>query len=197
MTGGNHMTREQVLKLFPDATDEQITNLLNQSNKEVLNEKNKIAQYKEQAEKAAELQEKLDKFESDGLTEVEKANKALETANARIAELEKAQTLATQRNAAVAKFKVTAEQAAQIVKDDGSFDYDVLVSDNPCKQIISDKETAAAKAKEVEIANNSPNPNGSNGGGETQTEAEKIAKDIGSKCSDANKTAESVLKNYM
>ena len=46
------MTREQVLKLFPDATDEQITNLLNQSNKEVLNEKNKISQYKEKADKA-------------------------------------------------------------------------------------------------------------------------------------------------
>ena len=49
------MTREQVLKLFPDATDEQITNLLNQSNKEVLNEKNKISQYKEKADKADEL----------------------------------------------------------------------------------------------------------------------------------------------
>lgn len=185
------MKREDVLKLFPEATDEQITNLLNQSNKEVLNEKNKIAQYKEQAEKAAELKEKLDKLESDGLTEVEKANKALETANARIAELEKAQTLATQRSTAAVKFKVTAEQAAQIVKDDGSFDYDVL------GQIISDKETAAAKAKEEEIANNSPNPNGSNGGGETQTEFEKIAKGIGSRWSDANKTAESVLKDYM
>lgn len=186
------MTREQVLKLFPDATDEQITNLLNQSNKEVLNEKNKIAQYKEQAEKAAELQEKLDKFESDGLTEVEKANKALETANARIAELEKAQTLATQRNAAVAKFKVTAEQAAQIVKDDGSFDYDVL------GQIITEKETVAAKAKEDEIAAGSQNPGGGTGGnGKEETDAEKMAKEIGGAFSDANKTAESVLKNYM
>lgn len=185
------MTREQVLKLFPDATDEQITNLLNQSNKEVLNEKNKIAQYKEKADKADELQAKLDELESNSLSETEKANKALETANARIAELEKAQTLATQRNAAVAKFKVTAEQAAQIVKDDGSFDYDVL------GQIISDKETAAAKAKEDEIAKNSHNPSGSNGGSEPQTEAEKMAKEIGSAFSDANKTAESVLKNYM
>lgn len=185
------MKREDVLKLFPEATDEQITNLLNQSNKEVLNEKNKIAQYKEKADKADELQAKIDELESNGLSETEKANKALETANARIAELEKAQTLATQRSTAAAKFKVTAEQAAQIVKDDGSFDYDVL------GQIISDKETAAAKAKENEIANNSPNPNGSNGGGETQTEAEKIAKDIGSKWSDTNKTAESVLKDYM
>lgn len=185
------MKREDVLKLFPEATDEQITNLLNQSNKEVLNEKNKIAQYKEKADKANELQAKIDELESNGLSETEKANKALETANARIAELEKAQTLATQRNTAAAKFKVTAEQAAQIVKDDGSFDYDVL------GQIISDKETAAAKAKEDEIAKNSTNPSGSNGGGETQTETEKIAKEIGSKWSDANKTAESVLKDYM
>ena len=59
--------------------------------------------------------------------------------------------------AAASKAKVTAEQAAQIVKDDGTFNYDVL------GQIISDKETAAAKAKEEEIANNSHNPNGSNG----------------------------------
>lgn len=33
------MTREDVLKLFPEATDEQITNLLNQNNSEVAREK--------------------------------------------------------------------------------------------------------------------------------------------------------------
>ena len=32
------MKREDVLKLFPEATDEQYTNLLYQSNKEVLTE---------------------------------------------------------------------------------------------------------------------------------------------------------------
>lgn len=186
------MKREDVLKLFPDATDEQITNLLNQSNKEVLNEKNKIAQYKEKADKADELQAKIDELESNGLSETEKANKALEIANARIAELEKAQTLASHRTAAAEKFKVTAEQAAQIVKDDGTFDYDVL------GQIITEKETAAAKAKEDEIAAGSQNPGGGTGGnGNKETDAEKMAKEIGSAFSDANKTAESVLKNYM
>ena len=38
------MTREDVLKLFPEATDEQITNLLNQNNSEVATEKNKAKQ---------------------------------------------------------------------------------------------------------------------------------------------------------
>lgn len=186
------MKREDVLKLFPEATDEQITTLLNQSNKEVLTEKNKAAQYKKKAGKADELQAKIDESESNGLSETEKANKALETANARIAELEKAQTLASQRAAAAAKFNVTAEQAAQIIKDDGTFDYDIL------GKIITDKETAAAKAKESEIAAKSANPGGSTDGkGKQETDAEKMAKEIGSTLSDANKTAESVLKNYM
>ena len=169
------MKREDVLKLFPEATDEQITNLLNQSNKEVLNEKNKIAQYKEKADKVDELQAKIDELESNGLSETEKANKALETANARIAELEKAQTLANQRTAAAEKFKVTAEQAAQIVKDDGTFDYDVL------GQIISDKETAAAQKKEQEIAKGSMNPGSGTGGtnkGDEKPEDVKNAESI-------------------
>ena len=42
------MTREDVLKLFPDATDEQITNLLNQNNSEVAREKNKAGKDKEE-----------------------------------------------------------------------------------------------------------------------------------------------------
>ena len=88
------MTREQVLKLFPDATDEQVTNLLNQTNAEVVKEKTKAEQYKVKADKTDELQKKLDDLESGSLTEIEQANKNLEKANARIAELEKAQTLA-------------------------------------------------------------------------------------------------------
>ena len=56
------MTREQVLKLFPDATDEQITGLLNQTNSEVAREKEKNKAYKEKADNADELQKKLDEF---------------------------------------------------------------------------------------------------------------------------------------
>ena len=41
------MTREQVIKLFPDATDDQITALLNQNNSEVAREKEKASGYKE------------------------------------------------------------------------------------------------------------------------------------------------------
>lgn len=77
------MTREDVLKLFPEATDEQITNLLNQNNSEVAREKTKAGQYKAKADSADELQKKLDELEAGNLSEIEKANKALETANAK------------------------------------------------------------------------------------------------------------------
>lgn len=186
------MTRDDVLKLFPDATDEQITNLLNQNNSEVAKEKNKANQYKEKADNATELQKKLDELEAGNLSEVEQANKNLEKANARIAELEKAQAIATQRSNAATKFNVTAEQAAQIIKDDGTMDYDAL------GKIISDKETAAAQAKEQEIANNSTNPGGGTAGGnKDKTEAEKTAESIGKTLAGTNEAAKSIVDSYL
>lgn len=168
------MTRDDVLKLFPNATDEQITNLLNQNNSEVAKEKSKVNQYKAKADNADELQRKLDELEAGNLSEVEQANKNLEKANARIAELEKAQAISTQRSNAASKFNVSAEQAAQIIKDDGTMDYDSL------GKIISDKETAAAQAKEQEIANNSTNPGGGTAGkdNENKTTAEKLVEKL-------------------
>ena len=182
------MTREDVLKLFPDATDEQITNLLNQNNSEVAKEKNKANQYKADADKAKELQDELDKINEQNLSEVEKANKALETANNRIAELEKKDAISTTKATVISKFKVSAEQADKIVKDDGSLDYDAL------GQIISDKETAAASAKEKEIRDNSGNPGGAGGGNnETKSKAEQIA----SKLFGGQKQENNILSHYV
>ncbi len=83
------MTRNDVLKLFPDATDEQITNLLNKSGEEMAREKEKANQYKAKADKADELQAQLDDLQAGNMTEVEKANKALEAANEQIAKMQK------------------------------------------------------------------------------------------------------------
>ncbi len=158
------MTRNDVLKLFPDATDEQITNILNQNNSEVAREKAKTTQFKEKAEKADELQTQLDEIEAGNLTEVEKVNKDLEAANNLIAKLQKDNAVRDQREAAMTNFKITAEQAKAVVKDDGSLDYTEL------GKIMSEKETAAAQAKEQEIANNTTNPGGSSAGSDKGTE---------------------------
>ena len=174
-----------------EPTEEQITNYLNQIGAETKKEKEKAESLKAKADKADELQTELDRINNEKLSDVEKANKALkalETANNRIAELERMQKITAQRNSVVEKFKVTGEQANQIVKDDGSLDYDVL------GQIISDKEKAAATAKEKEIANGATNPGGGSAGGDdVKTNAEKIA----SKFFGNQKQENNILSHYL
>ena len=160
------MTREQVIKLFPDASDDQITALLNQNNSEVAREKEKASGYKEKASKADELQKKIDELESGNLSEIEKANKALEEANKQIAVLQKNNAIRDQRESAMTNFKITAEQAKTVVKDDGSLDYSEL------GKIISEKETASAQAKEQEIAKTAAVPNGGSAGGNKEKTAD-------------------------
>ena len=189
------ITREQAKKNLisigvADPTEEQISSYLNQIGSETQKEKDKADKYKEKADKADELQSKLDEIEQGNLSEIEAANKNLEKANQRIAELEKAQMVVNQKKIVTEKFKVTGEQADNIVKEDGTLDYDVL------GQIIADKETAAAQAKEQEIANGSINPGGGNPGGkgEEKTNAEKIVEKL---YGGESKQEKSVLSYYV
>lgn len=167
------MTREQAKQKLvalgvAEPTEEQVTDFLNTIGAETKKEKDRADGLKAKADKADELQTQLDDLNSQNLSDIEKANKALETANNRIAELEKAQAIAERRNIVSEKFKVTSDQAKRIVKDDGNFDYDVL------GQIISDKEQAAATAKEQEIASNATNPGGGSAGGADDTKPEDV-----------------------
>ena len=190
------MSREQakqnlVALGIAEPTDEQVTNYLNKVNGEIQKEKDKVAEYKEKADKADELQKKLDDMEAGNLSEIEKANKALEAANKTIADMQKSNAIRDQREAAMTNFKVTAEQAKTIVKDDGSLDYTEL------GKIMSEKETAAAQAKEQEIAKNQDVPGGGAGGNKGKTEAEKMAENIGKNLAGTNKTAESIVNSYI
>lgn len=168
------MTRDDVLKLFPEATDDQITNLLNQNNSEVAKEKTKASQYKAKADTAEDLQKQLDDLQAGNMTELEKANKALETANQQIAKLQKDNAVRDLREQAMSDFGITAEQAKTVVKDDGGFDTAVL------GKIMSDKEANAIAEYEKNALKDTPNPNngGNNGGTDNKTNAEKIAETL-------------------
>lgn len=176
------MTREQAKQNLiaigvAKPTDEQVSNYLNQVNGETKKEKDRADGYKAKADTADGLQKQLDELQAGNLTELEKANKALDTANQQIAELQKNNAIRDLREKAMTDFKVTAEQAKTIVKEDGSFDTAEL------GKIMSEKETAAAQAKEQEIANGSTNPGGGTAGGnkagaDNKTNAEKIAESL-------------------
>ena len=158
------MTREQAKQNLisigvAEPTDEQVSSYLNQVNGETKKEKDRADGYKAKADTADSLQKQLDDLQAGNLTELEKANKALETANQQIADLQKSNAIRDQREAAMTNFKITAEQAKTVVKDDGSLDYTEL------GKIMSEKETAAAQAKEQEIAKNQEIPGGGSAGG--------------------------------
>ncbi len=192
------MKREDVLKLFPEATSEQINALLNQHNSEVATEKEKsgkiqaeLDSLKDSAVSAEELQAKIDEINQSKMTETEKITadfkKELDKANKKVAELEHSAFIQNQRASAAEKFKVTAEQAKQIIKDDGTFDYDIL------GQIISGKEEAAANAKEQEIASASGNPGGQGGAGDGKSSAVKMVE----KHFSAQAATSDIIKNYI
>lgn len=156
------MTREDVLKLFPEATDEQITALINQNNSEVVREKEKTEKLKADAKKAEELQKKLDEMESDNLSEIEKANKEKEAALNSVSDLQKQLNEMTFRTKLADK-GIAGEQAEGIVKSFFAGDFEAAT--NSISQIVTERETAAAAAKEQEILKNTPNPGGNSPAG--------------------------------
>ena len=182
------MTREDVLKLFPDATDEQITNLLNQNNSEVAREKNKAGKDKEELARLKEVEKEYNEFKERGMSENEKTVKALESANQKIAELEKRDIIRTQRANAMEKFGLTAEQASKVVTDDGATDYEVL------GQIFADSKKSAIAEYEKQKLDGTPNPGGSAGGtGEEKTAAERLVEKFYS----GQKQENNILSHYL
>lgn len=186
------MKREDLIAL--GLTDEQVEKVIAENSKDVQNAnknaekaKKELDDLRESAGNVEELQKKLEEIEQSKMTDAEKFEDALKKANQKIADLEKDAAIRDNRAEAVEKFKVTAEQAKQIVKDDGSFDYDVLGT------IIAEKETAAANAKEQEIAHNSTNPGGQSGDVGTNSMATDMAVASAKRAGTAN---ESILANY-
>lgn len=200
------MTRDDVKAIFPNATDEEITKLLNQNNSEVAKEKAKSEKMKSDIqdlrnqkgldeEVRKELEKKIEEMEQGNLTadekrakEQEKILEEMEAIRQENANLKKAQLISNQRSDAISNFKITAEQAKEVVKDDGSFDMAKL------GEIMIEKENAAALAKEKEIAEMSGNPGGqnsNNGGGNSIAKEMAIAS--AKRAGTANKN---ILDNY-
>lgn len=191
------MTREDIKKSFPDATEEQITAILNINGNDVKAWKDKVpkkADYDELVRKAKEY----DKLEEAGLTDEEKVQKAL-----REAEDAKADFAKKTNRLDAEKILVAAGLAEEDYKDliDGivSDDEDTTKSmaTNLANLITKQKESAVQKTKE-ELMDGTNTPGGSGGGGgaDDKTDAEKFAESlVKDKGSDAE-SAEDIIGNY-
>ena len=201
------MTREDVKKIFPDATDEQITSFLNQSNSDVAKEKAKNQKLKEDAEKAKALEAELEELKKQNMSEAERTElehqKEKATNEKRISDLESA--LATsQREALVGK--ITSIFATAGMKGDAYAGAIKAFSNMKSEDVMKEVKTfvdgisevnkstldTAKAAWEKEALENTPNPGGGKSGGEPEkkSEASEYAKAYSAKMCPENKPAD-------
>lgn len=201
------MTREDVKKIFPDATDEQITSFLNQSNSDVAKEKAKAQKVKEQAEKADALEKELEELKQQNMTDAEKAElerQKEKTANEkRISDLESA-LKAAQKDALTGKITsifatagMKGDAYAGAIKAFSNMDDEDALKEaqtfvNGISEVNKSTLDTAKAAWEKEALENTPNPGGGKSGGEPEkkSEASEYAKAYSAKMCPENKPAD-------
>lgn len=201
------MTREDVKRIFPDATDDQITSFLNQSNSDVAKEKAKAQKAKEQADKAEALEKELEELKKQNMTEAEKAELERQKEKAanekRISDLESA--LATSQKEALTG-KITSIFANAGMKGDTYAGAIKAFSNMNAEDALKEAQTfvdgisvenknaldTAKAAWEKEALENTPNPGCGKSGGEPEkkSEASEYAKAYSAKMCPENKPAD-------
>lgn len=201
------MTREDVKKIFPDATDEQITSFLNQSNSDVAKEKAKNQKLKEDAEKAKALETELEELKKQNMSEAEKAELERQKEKAanekRISDLESA--LKTSQKEALTG-KITSIFASAGMKGDAYAGAIKAFSNMDAEDALKEAQAfvdgisevnkstldTAKAAWEKEALENTPNPGGGKSGGEPEkkSEASEYAKAYSAKMCPENKPAD-------
>lgn len=192
------MTREDVKKIFPDATDEQITNFLNQSNSDVAKEKAKAQKLKDEADKSKEVaeqlaqaQKELEELKQQNMTESEKLEierqKEKDATDKRIADLESALAEANKRDrtskitSLFAKAGLSEEvfkgtiSAFSYMPEEEALNAATSFVDNLTK--LNTENLANEKAKwEKEKLDGTPNPGGNQSKEDKKTELSYAAK---------------------
>lgn len=201
------MTREDVKKIFPEATDEQITSFLNQSNSDVAKEKAKNQKLKEDAEKAKALETELEELKKQNMSEAEKAELERQKEKAanekRISDLESA-LKAAQKDALTGK--ITSIFASAGMKGDAYAGAIKAFSNMDAEDALKEAQTfvdgisevnkstldTAKAAWEKEALEKTPNPGGGKSGGEPEkkSEASEYAKAYSAKMCPENKPAD-------
>jgi hypothetical protein len=201
------MTREDVKRIFPDATDDQITSFLNQSNSDVAKEKAKNQKLKEDAEKAKALETELEELKKQNMSEAERTElehqKEKATNEKRISDLESA-LKAAQKDALTGK--ITSIFASAGMKGDAYAGAIKAFSNMNAEDALKEAQTfvdgisvenknaldTAKAAWEKEALENTPNPGGGKSGGEPKkkSEASEYAKAYSAKMCPENKPAD-------
>ena len=195
------MTRAEAKQQLIDCgvaepTEEQISKLLDSVTAETKKEKDRADKLKEKADKADELQGQLDEINENGLSETEKANKALEVAQAQIAEL-------TSNS-----FK---SEAKGILKGSGLDDETIeallpgMIADtlentsaraNAYVAAMNKVKETAIKEHDKDVLDGTGTPGGNTSPDKTKTDAEKFAETIGKTMNGSGKESADIISAY-
>ena len=192
------MTREQIKAQFPDATEEQITALLNINGSDITAAKKNNVDPKE-LKRLQDIETEYKKLEDANLTDAEKIQKALQDA-----ENSKNEFAKKSSRLDVEKIFV----AAGLTEDDYKDLIDGIVSEDAEKSktmanglvtmLTKQKEAAIQKTKEelMDGTGGSGGDGGAGGGGDDKSEDVKFADEIAAALSPDSKSAQDVFGNY-
>ena len=192
------MTREDVKKQFPDATEEQITAILDINGADLSAAKKNNIDPKE-LKRLQGIETEYKKLQDANLTDAEKIQKALKEA-----EDSKNEFAKKSNRLDVEKILV----AAGLTEDDYKDLIDGIVSEDAEKSktmangmvamLTKQKEAAIQKTKE-ELMDGTGGSGGAGGAGgeDKKTEAEKFAETFGKEAGDAAKASESIIGSYL
>ena len=180
------MTRADVIKLFPDATEEQITSALNAFHKEIDDAKDKAKSVRdENAAKVAELQAQLDELNSKDDSELEKVQKQLDKLNGDYEKAQKTIRDMELKNGLLGQ-GVSEEDANKLIE--------TMSADKFDPSVIGTLIANAISAHDKEKMTKTPDPSGAQGKADTRTDAEKIAEAM---YGNSDKSNSSVISNYL
>lgn len=180
------MTRADVINLFPDASDEQISGILNAHHKEMNEEKNKAKDLKDSTAKVAELQAQIEEMNNKDLSEIDKIQKQLDKVQS---EYDKAQKTIKNMELKTSLLDqgVSGEDADKLIETMNAEKFDASVIGTMIANAIS--------AHDKETLKNTPDPSGAQGQPDTKSDAEKIAEAMFS--SNGSESRQSVISNYL
>ena len=192
------MTREQIKAQFPDATEEQITALLNINGSDITAAKKNNVDPKE-LKRLQDIETEYKKLEDANLTDAEKIQKALQDAeNSKNEFAKKSSRLDVEKIFVAAR--LTEEDYEDLI--DGIVSEDAEKSKTMANGLVAmltkQKEAAIQKTKEelMDGTGGSGGDGGAGGGGDDKSEDVKFADEIAATLSPDSKSAQDVFGNY-
>lgn len=192
------MTREQIKAQFPDATEEQITALLNINGSDITAAKKNNVDPKE-LKRLQDIETEYKKLEDANLTDAEKIQKALQDA-----ENSKNEFAKKSSRLDVEKIFVAAGLTEEDYKDliDGIVSEDAEKSKTMANSMVNmltkQKEAAIQKTKEelMDGTGGVGGNGGAGGGGDEKSEDVKFAESIAASFAVDGKSVQNVFENY-